>query len=332
MPVPRALLPRPQLFARNPLRLAIRSRLRGRSFADSPTGNSNSARYCYAVWMRHLVLACRAAGAPVPIRVAELGPGDSVGVGLAALLSGAEHYLAFDAVAHALPENNQRIFEDLVQMFRARVAIPTTEEIPNLRPVLSDYRFPSDLLPDERLQRTLAPERLDLIRACLRGRSTEVEPLIRYVAPWIEAAPVVAASVDMAFSQAVMEHVDNLPQAYATLFRWLRPGGIMSHQIDFKCHGTARDWNGHWTYSDLVWGLIRADQAYLINRQPHSRHVALLTRLGFKVVLDLDVRSPTCVQRRQLARRFCHLTDADLQTSGAFILAIRPLDAKLPHG
>src|SRR5215467_13821096 len=53
------------------------------------TGGSNSARYCYSVWFRHLINLDSCGFKIKGARVAELGPGDSIGVGLAALLSGA---------------------------------------------------------------------------------------------------------------------------------------------------------------------------------------------------------------------------------------------------
>ena len=57
------------------------------------TGGTESARYCYSVWLRHLCLAQSAdPRLGVPRVVAELGPGDSIGIGLAALLSGVEKY------------------------------------------------------------------------------------------------------------------------------------------------------------------------------------------------------------------------------------------------
>lgn len=50
------------------------------------TGGTCSARYCYAVWLRHLVLAAEHGllDRP-PRRVVEIGPGDSLGTGIAAI-------------------------------------------------------------------------------------------------------------------------------------------------------------------------------------------------------------------------------------------------------
>ncbi len=65
------------------------------------TGGTISARYCYSVWMRHLVIAKENGLNTSPRIVAELGPGDSLGIGLAALIGGCDRYFAFDIVRFA---------------------------------------------------------------------------------------------------------------------------------------------------------------------------------------------------------------------------------------
>src|SRR5439155_1152871 len=150
-------------------------------------GDTSSARYCYSVWLRHLVVAA-ANGFKVPPRVvAELGPGDSLGLGLSMLLSGADRYHAFDVVQHAQVKRNQ----------------------------------------------------------------------------------------------AVLGHVDDLASSYRAMRLSIKPDGLLSHTIDFRCHSTARVWHGHWRYSDAVWKLIRGRRSYLLNREPYSAHLRLLAANGF---------------------------------------------------
>lgn len=52
------------------------------------TGGSTDARYCYSVWLRHLVMAHVRGLNTDPHTLAELGPGDSLGTGLCAVLTG----------------------------------------------------------------------------------------------------------------------------------------------------------------------------------------------------------------------------------------------------
>lgn len=47
------------------------------------TGRKNSARYCYAVWLRHFVIANKDGILLSPPKVVvELGPGDSIGIAI----------------------------------------------------------------------------------------------------------------------------------------------------------------------------------------------------------------------------------------------------------
>jgi len=77
----------------------------GRFFREL-TGDTDSARYCYAVWLRHLTMSRESGLSDTPRVVAELGPGDSIGIGIAALLTGAEKYYAFDVCRYATNQRN----------------------------------------------------------------------------------------------------------------------------------------------------------------------------------------------------------------------------------
>jgi len=288
------------------------------------TGGTDSARYCYSVWLRHLRLANAAKPQlAVPRVVAELGPGDSIGIGLAALLSGAEKYYAFDVVAYPDLRANLAVFDELVELFRARAAIPGGDEFPGLYPQLADLTFPAELLDEPRLARTLEPARVAGIRAAIEHAGADNSPIV-YRAPWTADAVIETASIDMIYSQAVLEHVVDLPAVYAAMRRWLKPDGLMSHQIDYRCHGKSDRWNGHWAYSDLAWKVIVGRRPYLLNRVPHSEQLRMLREAGFEVLRVTPVPGVDGIGRGELAARFRSISDHDLATCGALVLSVLP--------
>lgn len=281
------------------------------------TGGTTSSRYCYSVWLRHLVTAAKAGLPASPTHVAELGPGDSIGIGLAALITGADTYSALDAIPHAVSARNIAVFDELVEFFRRREPIPGPEEFPRVRPTLSDYSFPDWLLPSSRLDTALAQDRIGQLRADLAAGTGA----IRYIAPWNSEKLIEAGSIDLIVSQAVLEHVDDLSNAYRAMARWLRRTGYVSHQIDFKCHGMAEAWNGHLGYSDLTWKIMRGRLPYLLNRRVYSEHLACLRDAGFIIKNEQIAESSSGLTRDQLAPRFQHVTEQDLRVSGALIQA-----------
>jgi SAM-dependent methyltransferase len=293
-------------------------------FRPPRTGGTDSARYCYSVWLRHLVMASRNGLSDAPRTVAELGPGDSLGTGLAALLLGADTYYAFDVVPYATNERNLQMVDELVHLFRSRAPIPADAEFPGLQPRLGSYDFPLRILSESRLSDALSSERVSAIRRAVKTMSPTASGGIRisYRVPWDEADVIVPHSVDLVYSQAVLEHVDNLQRTYHALFQWLKPDGYMSHTVDFRSHGTAKEWNGHWAYSDLEWKVVHGRRRWLLNRKPHSAHLSFLRQSGFRIVSDLRQEDTAGLERRQLARSFRTISDEDLSTCGAFIQAV----------
>jgi hypothetical protein len=287
------------------------------------TGGSTSARYCYSVWLRHLVLNARV-NPSLQIRcVAELGPGDSIGIGLAALLSGADRYFALDALPHAKAAHNLVVFDELIELFRARAAIPGDDEFPAVLPRLDDYSFPAQLLSPERLERALAPQRLQRIRDDI----ARLQGSVSYLPRWYERGQIAEGSVDLILSQAVLEHVDAMEGAYEAMFSWLSPGGFMSHQIDFKCHSTSQHWNGHLAYSELTWSLMRGRLPYFLNRRVLAEHLAAASAVGFGDIVVRRAERDDGLPLAALAPRFRAIAAADVRTAGAFLQAAKPLHA-----
>lgn len=292
-----------------------------------PRAGTSSARYCYSIWLRHLVLANKYCSSfnGLPRSVAELGPGSSFGTGLAALLSGVNKYYAFDVVPHTKDERNMEVFDELLALFKRKEAIPTSKEFPEIFTELDDYRFPAHILNDDILGAALSPARTTNIRRELSG-TNKLAPenaFIVSVVPWHDVNIISEGIVEMVVSMSVMEHVDDLELAYRAFGSWLKKGGVMSHEIDFRSHGHSDVWNGHWSYSDFVWWIIRGKRPYLLNRAPHSTHIDLIKAHGFDIVADIPKQDHTGLRRDDLAKRFKSLSDADICTKNAYVLATK---------
>ena len=286
------------------------------------TGGTDSPAYCYGVFLRHLIHGHRAGFARFPEVVAELGPGDSLGTGLAWLIAGASRFHAFDVRRYATTERNLTVFDGLVERFRERAPVPGPDAFPEMKPDLETTVFPSEILGDAHLSRSLAPERLQGIRQALERVEHASSGPVTYIAPWDVAANVRRGTVDLIFSQAVMEHVDKVDHVHAACRAWLRPGGMISHQIDFRSHGTSPTWDGYRAYSELQWRIVRGRRDYLINRVPDVGHLEALGRNGLRVVTRIPSFSEPTLRPDQYAARFRSLSDASRRTSGLFVQAV----------
>lgn len=284
------------------------------------TGGTNSARYCYGVWLKHLVMLHENEMRAMPRSVAELGPGDSLGIGLAAMLSGVDHYVALDVVKHADNKLNLTIFDELLQLFQARAARPT-KGWPDYDGYLDDGLFPSHILTESRLSASLDPARIAKIRKALANPTHRQDDIsIKYMVPWHDVRIIEKGSADLILSHSVLEHVVDLETTYRAMHSWLKPGGWMSHQIDFKSHGLSREWNGYRQYPEPVWKLVLGTRPFLLNRQPYSVHLDLFKRNDFEVICNLQQHIiDRGIKRSQLSRYWRHISDADLTCSGAFI-------------
>lgn len=219
------------------------------------------------------------------------------------------------------------IFDKLVELFKKREKISIDIQFPEVEPYPKSYEFPSHILTQDRLNGALKLDRIESIRnAIIYLNKNEVDKIqISYFAPWYNSAIIREDTVDMIYSNAVLEHVDDLEYTYKLLYHWLKPEGFMSHQINFEYHWTAKEWNGHWTYSDFVQKLMRGKRPFLINRQPHSAHIDLMRKAGFEIICDLKVKNKSRIKRKHLAQRFKNLSGDDLTTSRAFIQAIKKI-------
>jgi hypothetical protein len=299
-------------------------------FVGTPlgTGGTLDARYCYAVWLRHLIMISRAGLSPIRESIVELGPGDSIGTGLATLLTTAQRYVALDVVPHAAEFVQTRLLEALAEMLRSRADIPDGRVFPELLPRLSEHEFPSDLLTPAMIESGLGPERLRALRQAVGHMAADdrASP-IRYACPW-SVQSVAAGSADLVFSQAVLQEIDNrgaggaLQRTFPAMAAWLKPGGVMSHQIDLGMYGS-EPWDSHWKYHDAVWAIIRGRRANYVNREPLSTYERLCSDFGFEIVLRDVVRADSVTPTEKLARRYRLLSERDRTARAVHIVAVK---------
>jgi len=248
-----------------------------------------SARYCYSVWLRHLVYLNESGMKSIPKKIAEIGPGASLGIGLSAVLSGVGTYFAFDIIRHSDSEKNLEVLEELILLFKNNTDIPDDSEFPNLYPKLDSYKFPKYILTENMLKNSLGAERLSKIREQIAnpGKSINSDIQINYKVPWFEDSVIQPETIDLIISQAVLEHIIDLEGAFRSMNKWLKTGGYVSHEIDYKAHETHKVWNGHWFYSKILWKIILKGRSYPINRQPHSYYIKLINDCGFSLVQEI---------------------------------------------
>jgi hypothetical protein len=293
------------------------------------TDGRTTAAYCYSVWMRHLSLIAKAVPSFNPRTVVELGPRHSLGVGFAALLSGAEQYVGLDVVPRANLDDDVKVLGEIVALFEHHAPIPDGRMFPDLEPALPSYGFPNRLFADDGTRRIRVDhERVASIRAALLDRHDVLydNVPVGYVAPW-GPRTLDRQSVDLVMSQAALQDMAHEPArselagTFAAMSRWLRKGGVMSHQINFSFpHGP--EWNHHWRYPDAAWRMVRGNRQLFENRVPLSTYLALCEESDFEVVSVKRVQREG-LPRERAAPRFRDLPEEDFHTSSAHIVAVR---------
>lgn len=281
------------------------------------TGGSDSARYCYSVWLRHLSVLAKNGFRLNGARVGELGPGDSIGTGMAALISGADSYIGLDVVPFSAKANLTVIFDELVESYRQSQDIPN-EEFPHVRPKLDSYTFPKHLMDCGDIMSRANEIRHEIAGDINKGTK------IRYQAPWNSPKAIEEGSLDLIFSQAVLEHVDALVDTYMAMYAWLKIGGFASHVIDFSAHHLSPFWNGHWAYKNIEWRLVRGRREWLLNREPLSSHLDCAKRSGFEILQVTLTSDGSGLGQDCLAPCYQQLNDTDRSTRGA-VLILRKL-------
>ena len=157
-------------------------------------------------------------------------------------------------------------------------------------------------------------------------------------------------SFQVIVSRAVLEHVFDVPAAWASMDALLAPGGWMLHKVDFRNHGfyTTRHPLAYMKVPPSLWGLILSPDPTL-NRQRASTYERLAASSGYTArigVTHLSSRTASSCRRAcsgskaprytaedvafvesirsQLAEPFRSMTTKELLVDGIFLAAQKP--------
>ncbi|XLS29863.1 methyltransferase domain-containing protein [Flavobacteriaceae bacterium M23B6Z8] len=305
-----------------PLVKSISRRVLGIKPNRSTGGGTIKSNYCYSVWMRHLIHLNKYKSG-IPEVVAELGPGDSLGIGFCALLSGSDQLHALDIVKYWDTERNIRMFDNLVELFKNKASIPCQKEFSRVIPTLTNYEFPSEILSSDKLKDSLNEDRLQMIRNEILDINNPNNTYIRYHIPWSSPEIIEKETVDFVYSQSVLQYIEDLEFTYGAINQWLKPGGIMSHSIDLSSIGITKNWNSHWTFSDFEWNFIKKDRSFTISRHPLSKHMEEHLKNGFDILENQPTLRENPLKASQLAERYKNLSQEDLTTCNTYILSAK---------
>ena len=273
---------------------------------QASTGGTDSSDYCYRVWIHHLSTLSEYGFKIKGAQIGELGPGDSIGTGLAALLSGANRYAGLDVVPYSARADLEKIFRGLVEKFSAKEPVPDVSNFPDQAIDWAGFNKKVEKITRE-------------LRNGLNGSQ-----FISYHAPWTSPDVIAANSLDLVFSHCVLEYVDPLSKTYRTMYEWLRPGGYCSHHIAMNANHLSPFWNGHWAYSDWEWRLLRGRRFTVLNREPLSTHIKCAGEAGFEILHVRSTYGHGGLDRAALSPRFQSLDAEDLKTRGALLILRKP--------
>ena len=281
-----------------------------------PTGGTSTAEYCYSVWLRHLITTRAKGQRKIPENVVEIGPGDSLGIGLAALLSGAKTYSALDVHNYSSIEKNLEIFDNLIKLFKTKSRIPLNGSGSKVRPKLNNYAFPSDIITDTILEKSLSEKRIKEIRNSIKSINSGC---INYYVPWF-GKEIKKSSIDFVIAQASIEYIENTMSVLRYVKSWMKTDSYGSLVIDYSSHHLSNKWNEHWTYSQFMWLILKGRQPFFPNRKTHSEYLDILHSCKFEIIHSERNKKVSQIKRKELNYKFREISEEDLNTAGGYFI------------
>ena len=169
-------------------------------------------------------------------------------------------------------------------------------------------------------------EALERILSCLKNRddlsqgfdSRRIEYLVKP-----SGMSGLSDAIDLVYSRAVLEHVNDLPGTFADMLRAMRTGARSIHLVDLRSHGLHKaNVLDFLAWSPTLWSLMYSEKG-VPNRWRVNEYRRILTELDVRV----DLFEPTSLAsskevtdvRGDLAPLFRDVSDADLAWLGIWL-------------
>lgn len=220
--------------------------------------------------------------------ILELGPGDSIATAILAKAHGARSILV-DVGRYAVEDLN--FYRDFVRILRGRGHLfPSLENVTSFSQIL------------DRCEARYLTQGLSSLHA------------------------IDDQSVDLVFSQAVLEHVrkHEFLEIQRQVARVLKPGGVCSHRVDLRDHlGGALN---NLRFSEKLWeSRFFADSGFYTNRLQMKNMLALFESAGFEVdVVDIRRWQALPTPRAKMDALFADLPEECLNIEGFDVLLRKP--------
>ena len=130
--------------------------------------------------------------------------------------------------------------------------------------------------------------------------------------------------IDLAYSRAVLEHVDDLQATFVDMAGALRPSGIAIHQVDLKSHGLhRRNPLDFLSWPQSLWHLMYSHKGvpnrWRVNRYREALAAARLRARVLSPTASADARD-VAEMRPHLAAPFRYVSDEDLAWLGFWLV------------
>ena len=133
-------------------------------------------------------------------------------------------------------------------------------------------------------------------------------------------------SIDYIFSHSVLEHVRlfELEELISQIYRVIKPGGIISHNINYKDH--LNESLNNLRFSEIIWESdLLANSGFYTNRVPAIKMHSLFKNIGFKILKEsFGSWSKLPIPRSKISNDFISFSDKELSNCTSSFIAQKP--------